>query len=163
MPALSRCNGSCTNLDLARAGVAVTGCAPVTGRIETRRHVWRNCTDRCRCTRSTAAKPAGNGAFTGNGDALMSCRYRSLLWFCARYGYVPFLLLGINGVAVICIAQNGLQLWQIALLLILAIGIARLAEHILPYEPEWNVSHDDTGKDVTHGFVYELSGMAGLV
>ena len=48
-------------------------------------------------------------------------------------------------------------------LLMLAICLARLAEHILPYEAEWNKSHGDAGKDVTHGFAYELSGLAGLI
>jgi sterol desaturase/sphingolipid hydroxylase (fatty acid hydroxylase superfamily) len=80
----------------------------------------------------------------------------------ARYAYVPFMLLGINGCAVICVG-NGLRFWQIALLLILAICLARFAEHILPYEAEWNKSHGDAGKDVTHGFAYELSGLAGLL
>lgn len=80
----------------------------------------------------------------------------------ARYVYVPCMLLGINGCAVICVG-NGLRFWQMALLLMLAICLARLAEHILPYESEWNESHGDAGKDVTHGFAYELSGLAGLL
>jgi sterol desaturase/sphingolipid hydroxylase (fatty acid hydroxylase superfamily) len=92
----------------------------------------------------------------------MPCRRMSLLRLLAQYGYVPFMLLGINGCAVICVGQ-GLRPWQTALLLMLAIGLARLAEHILPYEAEWNRSHGDTGKDVTHGFAYELSGLAGLL
>ena len=80
----------------------------------------------------------------------------------ARYAYVPCMLLGINGCAVICVG-NGLRFWQMTLLLMLAICLARLAEHILPYEAEWNKSHGDAGKDVTHGFAYELSGLAGLL
>jgi fatty-acid desaturase/sterol desaturase/sphingolipid hydroxylase (fatty acid hydroxylase superfamily) len=92
----------------------------------------------------------------------MPRRRMSLPQFLARYGYVPLMLIGINGCAVIC-AGHGLRLWQVALLLVLAIGLARLAEHILPYEAEWNRSHGDIRKDVTHSLVYELSGLAGLL
>ncbi len=80
----------------------------------------------------------------------------------ARYAYVPFMLLGINGCAVICVG-NGLRVWQMALLLMLAICLARFAEHLLPYEADWNKSDGDAGKDLTHGIAYELSGLAGLL
>jgi fatty-acid desaturase/sterol desaturase/sphingolipid hydroxylase (fatty acid hydroxylase superfamily) len=92
----------------------------------------------------------------------MPYRRASLLRLLARYGYVPFMLIGINGCAIICVG-HGLRLWPIAVLLVLAIGLARVAEHLLPYEAEWNRSHADTRKDVTHSLVYELSGLAGLL
>ena len=75
----------------------------------------------------------------------------SLLRLFARNAYVPFMLIGINGCAVVC-AANGVRLWQVGLLLVLAIAAALLMERVLPYEPGWNASHGDAGKDATHGF-----------
>jgi sterol desaturase/sphingolipid hydroxylase (fatty acid hydroxylase superfamily) len=86
----------------------------------------------------------------------------SLLRLFARYAYVPFMLIGINGCAVMWAAQ-GVRLWKVALLLVLAIAAALLMERVLPYEARWNTSHGDAGKDAAHGFVYELSSLGGLV
>jgi sterol desaturase/sphingolipid hydroxylase (fatty acid hydroxylase superfamily) len=86
----------------------------------------------------------------------------SLLRLFARYAYVPFMLIGINGCAVMWAAQ-GVRLWKVALLLVLAIAAALLMERVLPYEARWNTSHGDAGKDAAHGFVYELFSLGGLV
>jgi sterol desaturase/sphingolipid hydroxylase (fatty acid hydroxylase superfamily) len=85
----------------------------------------------------------------------------SLFRLFARYAYVPFMLIGINGCAVMWAAQ-GVRLWKVALLLVLAIAAALLMERVLPYEARWNTSHSDAGKDAAHGFVYELY-LGGLV
>jgi sterol desaturase/sphingolipid hydroxylase (fatty acid hydroxylase superfamily) len=79
----------------------------------------------------------------------------------ARYAYVPFMLIGINGCAVV-LAACEMRLWKVSLLLVPAIAVALLMERVLPYETAWNVSHGDAGKDATHGFVYELSSLGGL-
>src|SRR3984893_19179858 len=86
----------------------------------------------------------------------------SLLRLFARYAYVPFMLIGINGCAVVW-AAHGVRLWKVALVLVLAIAAALLMERVLPYEARWNTSHGDAGKDAAHGFVYELSSLGGLV
>src|SRR5947209_16710538 len=72
------------------------------------------------------------------------------------------MLIGIIGCAVMWAAQ-GVRLWKVALLLVLAIAAALLMERVLPYEARWNASHGDAGKDAAHGFVYELSSLGGLV
>jgi sterol desaturase/sphingolipid hydroxylase (fatty acid hydroxylase superfamily) len=86
----------------------------------------------------------------------------SMLRLFARHGYVPFMLIGINGCALLLTAA-GIALWKVSLLVVVAIGVSFLMERVLPYELAWNESHGDTGKDTTHGFVYELSNLAGLL
>jgi sterol desaturase/sphingolipid hydroxylase (fatty acid hydroxylase superfamily) len=61
------------------------------------------------------------------------------------------------------VGPQGVRLWKVALLLVLAIAAALLMERVLPYEARWNTSHGDAGKDAAHGFVYELSSLGGLV
>ena len=41
------------------------------------------------------------------------------------------------------------------LLLLAVIGMSFLMERVLPYEGIWNQTHNDMGKDVAHGIVYE--------
>jgi len=79
-----------------------------------------------------------------------------------RYGYVPAMLLGMNGLAVYLIAA-GYPLWIVGPLALVAIGLSFLVEHILPYEPEWNHAHHDAGKDVAHGVVYEIANMNAIL
>jgi sterol desaturase/sphingolipid hydroxylase (fatty acid hydroxylase superfamily) len=80
----------------------------------------------------------------------------------ARYGYVPFMIIGLNGCALV-LAANGTALWIVSSLILVAIGVALLMERVLPYERAWNESHGDTTKDTTHGFIYELSNLAGIL
>jgi sterol desaturase/sphingolipid hydroxylase (fatty acid hydroxylase superfamily) len=87
--------------------------------------------------------------------------HMSLLRLFARYGYVPLMLIGINGCAVVWAA--GISPWKVGVLLVTAVAVALLMERVLPYEASWNKSHGEAGKDVTHGFAYELSGLAGLL
>jgi sterol desaturase/sphingolipid hydroxylase (fatty acid hydroxylase superfamily) len=87
--------------------------------------------------------------------------HMSLLRLFARYGYVPLMLIGINGCAVVWAA--GISPWKVGVLLVTAVAVALLMERVLPYEASWNESHGDVGKDTTHGFVYELCSLGGLV
>ena len=48
-----------------------------------------------------------------------------------RYGYVPFMLLGLNGVAIGLISA-GYPYWSLAFVLLVAIGTAFLAERMIP-------------------------------
>ncbi|WP_068897451.1 sterol desaturase family protein [Planomonospora sphaerica] len=71
-----------------------------------------------------------------------------------RYGYVPFMLLGVNGAAIALAASGASKLWLIGLLLT-AIGCSFAAERALPYEAEWNGPAGDGGRDAAHAGVNE--------
>ena len=81
--------------------------------------------------------------------------------FFARYLYAPTLLLGLNGFAVYLVAQGYRYVW-VFLLALAAIGLSFLMEQVLPYEEIWNHAHDDAGKDVAHGIVYEVLNLITL-
>ncbi len=80
----------------------------------------------------------------------------------ARYGYVPFMLLGLNGLA-IALVTFGSPLWIVGCLILLAILASFLMERVLPYQEGWNGSHDDAGKDAIHGAVYELANLGAIL
>ncbi|WP_166904367.1 sterol desaturase family protein [Mycobacterium sp. DL440] len=71
-----------------------------------------------------------------------------------RYGYVPFMLLGLNGAAAYLASRSASELWLVG---IIAIGVASsfAAERILPYRADWNTSHDDAHRDTAHAVVNE--------
>jgi sterol desaturase/sphingolipid hydroxylase (fatty acid hydroxylase superfamily) len=79
----------------------------------------------------------------------------------ARYGYVPAMLLGLNGLAIYLTAA-GHSLWWVAPIGIAAFALAFAMERVLPYEAEWNAGHDDVAKDVAHGLVYEINNLTAL-
>ena len=64
-----------------------------------------------------------------------------------------FIRLGIPGVSQ---PQRALVL----VLVIAAIGTSLAAEHIAPFENQWNSSHGDGGRDVLHALVNEGSLVA---
>jgi sterol desaturase/sphingolipid hydroxylase (fatty acid hydroxylase superfamily) len=86
----------------------------------------------------------------------------TVLRFFARYGYVPFMLLGLNLAAVYLVSAHYSYLW-IGLLFCVAVGLSLLMEWALPYEPEWNETHADAGKDIAHGVAYELANIIALL
>jgi len=73
-----------------------------------------------------------------------------------RFGYVPLMLLGINGAAVVLAQSAGAELWMAALILT-AIGLSFVAERVVPYAPDWNDSMGDAPRDIAHAFVNETS------
>lgn len=79
----------------------------------------------------------------------------------ARYFYVPTMLLGLNTLAVILVAQGARYVW-VFLLLCAAIAFSFLIERVLPYEQAWNAGHDDSAKDIAHGVVYEIANLVTL-
>jgi sterol desaturase/sphingolipid hydroxylase (fatty acid hydroxylase superfamily) len=81
--------------------------------------------------------------------------HRTLIRPVIRYGYMPFMLLGVNGAAIALAASGASKLWLIGLLLA-AIGCSFAAERALPYEAEWNSPTGDGGRDVAHAGVNEL-------
>jgi len=72
----------------------------------------------------------------------------------ARYGYVPFLLIGLNGISITLSSIGAPKLW---LLLVLAAAIVAsfLVERVIPYEVDWNHDLNDTLRDRIHVFVNE--------
>jgi sterol desaturase/sphingolipid hydroxylase (fatty acid hydroxylase superfamily) len=73
-----------------------------------------------------------------------------------RYGYAPVFFTGFIGLAVLLV-ERGLMLWTLPLLLLAAIAVSFLAEHVLPYEPEWNRDQQDSTTNVLHALVNEAS------
>jgi sterol desaturase/sphingolipid hydroxylase (fatty acid hydroxylase superfamily) len=85
-----------------------------------------------------------------------------LLRVFARYGYVPLMLVGLNGLALHLVA-NGVRFWIVGTLALIAVALTFLAEHVLPYEQAWNTSQGDAGKDAAHGLVYEFSSLSVIL
>lgn len=71
-----------------------------------------------------------------------------------RYGYPPFMLIGLNGAA-IALADIGSPKWSLLLVLAAAIGTSFVAERLLPYHQQWNQDRDDSYRDRLHAFVNE--------
>lgn len=72
----------------------------------------------------------------------------------ARFGYVPFMLFGLNGAGIALAAAGAPKYW---LLLILGVAIAAsfLVERLIPYDREWNHDRADTTRDRIHVTVNE--------
>ncbi|MFI0448868.1 sterol desaturase family protein [Actinomadura sp. 6N118] len=85
-----------------------------------------------------------------------------------RYGYVPFMLLGINGVAIALTTSGAAagagKAWLLVLLAV-AVACSFAAERVLPYQAVWNSALDDDRRDVAHAVVNEtlmLGSVAAL-
>lgn len=72
----------------------------------------------------------------------------------ARYGYVPFMLLGLNGVGIALTAAGAPKYWLLVILA-LAIAVSFVVERIIPYDAGWNHERDDTVRDRIHVAVNE--------
>ncbi|MCF6388769.1 MULTISPECIES: sterol desaturase family protein [Actinomycetes] len=72
----------------------------------------------------------------------------------ARYGYVPFMLIGLNG-AGIAVAAAGAPKYWLMVILVVAIATAFLVERVIPYDPEWNHDRADSTRDRIHVAVNE--------
>lgn len=79
-----------------------------------------------------------------------------------RYGLFPFMLLGMNGLAIGLVASQAPKAWLFGLLL-LAIGLMFLAERVLPYNPDFNRSHSDLGRDICHFIVNKFGEQGSLL
>lgn len=78
-----------------------------------------------------------------------------------RYGYLPFMLVGLNGAALWVVIHHSYA-W-LAPLLLLAFASAHFAERALPFFPEWNENHGDEKTTLLHTMVYELSNISGVL
>ena len=77
-----------------------------------------------------------------------------MLTLIVRYGYVPFMLLGINGAA-IALAASGAPKWSLVALILFAVVCSFAAERALPSEYSWNAPGPDRFRDAVHAFVNE--------
>lgn len=79
-----------------------------------------------------------------------------------RCGYVPMMLVGINGVAIVLARAPWAELWMVVLI-IAAIGLSFAVERVLPYAPEWNDSLGDARRDVAHAFINETAFLVAVL
>ena len=88
-----------------------------------------------------------------------------------RYGYAPFMMLGLTAAAYLVVSELAVAgdnpwayLW-LAPLLVLAYATAFGAEKIAPFFDEWNDHHEhgDTPTTVLHILVYEYQSIVGVV
>jgi len=82
--------------------------------------------------------------------------------FAIRYGYAPFMILGLNAAAYFIVANHHSYAWLV-LLLAAAFGAAHVAEHIAPWYEEWNQSHGDATTNIWHTLVYEIQNINGIL
>jgi len=78
-----------------------------------------------------------------------------------RWGYVPFMLIGINGAAAYLGVVGASELWAVALI-ITAVACSFAAERMLPYREEWNSPIEDAGRDTAHAVVNEAFILASV-
>ncbi|MCV7355392.1 sterol desaturase family protein [Mycolicibacterium fluoranthenivorans] len=71
-----------------------------------------------------------------------------------RYGYVPFMLLGLNGTAIALTVAGTPKFWLLAVLAV-AIATSFLAERVIPYDRSWNHDRADSARDRVHAAVNE--------
>ncbi|WND60369.1 sterol desaturase family protein (plasmid) [Mycolicibacterium vanbaalenii] len=79
----------------------------------------------------------------------------------ARYGYVPFMLIGLNG-AGIAVAAADAPKYLLLVILAVAIATAFLVERIIPYDPQWNRDRADSSRDRIHLAVNETLILASV-
>jgi sterol desaturase/sphingolipid hydroxylase (fatty acid hydroxylase superfamily) len=88
----------------------------------------------------------------------------SFLSALVRYGYAPFMMLGLTGAAYWVVVNGHSYFWLLPLL-VLAYASAFAAEKIAPFFDEWN-HHDEHGDNKTnflHLVVYEASAINGVL
>ena len=81
--------------------------------------------------------------------------------FIIRFGYLPFMLIGMNGLALYLIESQASMGWIFALFLG-AIGCSFLAERLIPHNPVWNTPQSDGARDFLHALVNESATLISL-
>lgn len=79
-----------------------------------------------------------------------------------RFGLFPLIFLGGNGLGILMVT-NGAPLWQRLLVLLGAVCLMLVAERVLPYEPRWNRTHGDRGRDILHAIVNTTFNNIGIL
>ena len=79
-----------------------------------------------------------------------------------RYGFVPFMVLGLNAAAFALVYYGYSYAWLAPLL-----GVALLAvfagERVAPAYGMWNEDHGDNSASIVHAIVYEISNINGVL
>lgn len=78
-----------------------------------------------------------------------------------RWGFLPFMVLGVNGVAIV-LAGAGAPKWQLGGIVAVAVLASFVAERVAPYRADWNRSSGDAPRDVAHAVVNELLQIGSL-
>ena len=93
----------------------------------------------------------------------MSTPTRTLtpLQLLARYGYVPVMLLGLNGAGIAAVAA-GAPKYALLVILVVAVAMSFLVERIIPYQESWNHDRADTVRDRIHVVVNETLILASV-
>lgn len=81
--------------------------------------------------------------------------------FLVRLTFLPLVLIGGNGLAIILVGQGYSSLWLFALVATI-IGLSFLLETWLPYDVAFNVGQQDQGRDVVHALVNESLSILGV-
>ena len=79
----------------------------------------------------------------------------------ASYGYVSFMLIGLNGAGIAVTAFCAPKYW-LPLILGVAIATSMLVERIIPYDHDWNHDRADTNRDRIHVAVNETLILASV-
>lgn len=79
----------------------------------------------------------------------------------ARYGYVPFMLVGLNGAGIALTAVGAPKYWLLAVLAV-AIAVSFGVERLIPYERSWNHGQGDSARDRLHVAVNETLILASV-
>ena len=79
-----------------------------------------------------------------------------------RLAYAPLVLLGINGVGLVMI-DRGAPGAVVLGLLAAVVALSFLAEWLAPYQPAWNRSLGDLGRDTLHAIVNEAANFSSLL
>jgi sterol desaturase/sphingolipid hydroxylase (fatty acid hydroxylase superfamily) len=78
-----------------------------------------------------------------------------------RYGYVPLMLLGANGVSIALATSGASHVWHVAVVVV-AIAVSFAAERVLPYRAGWNEDRGDSARDVAHAVVNETLAFVSI-
>jgi sterol desaturase/sphingolipid hydroxylase (fatty acid hydroxylase superfamily) len=78
-----------------------------------------------------------------------------------RYGYVPAMIVGLNGIGYWLVA-SGQSYWWLALVLAAATAFSFAAERILPAQEAWNHGTGDGATNVFHIAAYEASALNAI-
>ncbi len=79
----------------------------------------------------------------------------------ARYGYVPFMLIGLHGAGIAFSAAGAPKYWLLAVLAV-AIATTLLVERVIPYDATWNRDRGDSTRDRIHVAVNETLIVASV-
>ena len=79
-----------------------------------------------------------------------------------RWGFLPVMLVGVNGTGW-WLASRGAPKWQIVVLLLVAIGVSFAGERVVAYLNDWNRSMGDARRDVAHAAVNEALQILSLL